>query len=57
MNVKDPLLFCAEESRMKREKIIAAVLAASMALSLTGCDSDNENVIKAAEDYAEAHTI
>ena len=39
---------------MKREKIIAAVLAASMALSLTGCDSDNENVIKVAEDYAEA---
>ena len=39
---------------MKREKIIAAVLAASLALSLTGCDSDNENVIKAAEDYAEA---
>lgn len=27
---------------MKKEKIIAAVLAASMALSLTGCDSIDE---------------
>lgn len=39
---------------MKREKIIAAVLAASMALSISGCDSDNKNVLDAAEDYAEA---
>lgn len=39
---------------MKKEKMIAAVLVASMALSLSGCDSDNKNVLDAAEDYAEA---
>ncbi|MBR5358386.1 MAG: hypothetical protein IK128_04150 [Clostridiales bacterium] len=39
---------------MKKEKIIASVLIAAMALSLSGCDSDNENVLDAAEDYAEA---
>lgn len=39
---------------MKKEKMIAAVLVASMALSISGCDSDNKNVLDAAEDYAEA---
>ena len=39
---------------MKKEKLIAGVLIASMALALCGCDSDNANVIEAAEDYAEA---
>lgn len=39
---------------MKKEKLIAAVLVASMALSISGCDSDNKNVLDAAEDYAEA---
>ena len=39
---------------MKKEKLIASALIASMVLSLCGCDSDNANVVDAAEDYAEA---
>ena len=39
---------------MKKKRIISLVLIASMILPLCGCDSDNENVLDAAEEYAEA---
>lgn len=41
---------------MKRQKLISALLVASMLMTLSGCDSDNRAVLEVADEYAQAVT-